>query len=133
MDPRRLLLVDPHPHVRRALRARLAQVPGINVAGETGEADEALRMAVHLRPDFVVLEPKHLDAIRLVRHLCEVIPESCIVVYTSYPDLWEEEALLGAGARAYLVKTFDLGSLSRWLRGSVLPEAGGNCGGTFLF
>lgn len=131
MNLRRLLLVDPHPDVRRALIARLAHIPGIEVAGAVGHSDEALSMADRLQPDIVLLEPKQLDAHTLIRHLREVAPDSCIVIYTSYPDLWEEEELLSAGASAYLIKTLDLSSLCRWFR-EPRPPADGSCDTLFF-
>ncbi|HBY96827.1 MAG: response regulator transcription factor [Ardenticatenaceae bacterium] len=124
MRTRRLLVVDAHRRVRSALLARLARVPGIMVVGDTAEEDEAVRLAVNLQPDIILLEPKQLDATHLVRHLREVAPASRVVVQTSYPDLWEEETLLQAGASTYLLKTLDLNSLWPWFGEAPPLDAG---------
>lgn len=115
MRTRRLLVIDAHRQVRYALIAYLARTPGFTVVGDTGDEDEAVRLGVDLQPDIILLEPKHLDAARLVRQLREVTPESRVLVHTSYPDLWEKETLLRAGASAYLLKTLDLRTLWPWL------------------
>ncbi len=124
MKPCNLLLVDPYPIVRRALTPYLATLPGVTVVGETGDADEAVYLANALQPTIILLEPKHLDSLRLVRQLSEVAPRSRIIVYTSYLDLWEKEALLDAAASAYLLKSLDLSELELWLTADGLAMAG---------
>ncbi|MFP4906363.1 response regulator transcription factor, partial [Paraburkholderia sp. BR14261] len=54
--PARLVLVDDHPLVRDGLRARLEAVPGFEVAGEAGNADEAIALAASLEPDLVLMD-----------------------------------------------------------------------------
>ncbi|MCZ7575279.1 MAG: response regulator transcription factor [Ardenticatenaceae bacterium] len=132
MRARRLLLIDNHPQARRALLVHLARVPGIAVAGNTADADEAVSLATVLQPDIILLEPKRLDAIRLARQLREVTPDSRILVYTSYPDLSEKEALLGAGASAYLLKSVDLNTLWAFLADATPLEARPSSNGTRL-
>ncbi len=52
----RLVLVDDHPLVRDGLRARLEAVTGFEVAGEAGNADEALALAAAVEPDLVLMD-----------------------------------------------------------------------------
>ncbi|MEK6295544.1 MAG: response regulator transcription factor, partial [Paraburkholderia tropica] len=54
--PARLVLVDDHPLVRDGLRARLEAVPGLEVAGEAGNADEAIDLAATLEPDLALMD-----------------------------------------------------------------------------
>lgn len=123
MKDHRLLVIEHHPQVRQALLTRLARVPGITVVGDTGEADEAVSLAITLQPDLILLEPKHLDSVRLVRQLRAALPDCEILIHTSYPDLWEKEALLRAGAGAYILKTLDLSALWQWLHQMTSPVA----------
>lgn len=119
MPPCTLLLVDPYPAVRHALSATLARLPEVQVIGETGNEEEAVSLALHQQPEVVLLEPKRMCALRLVRQLSEVAPASRIIAYTSYLDHWEKEALLGAAASAYLLKSLDLSELQPWLTGAL--------------
>ena len=52
----RLLLIDDHPLVRDGLRARLSTVPGFEVVGEAGTADEAVAQVEALRPTLALMD-----------------------------------------------------------------------------
>lgn len=51
-----VVLADDHPVVRDGLPALLGSVPGINVVGTASSGREAVRAAVTLRPDVLVLD-----------------------------------------------------------------------------
>lgn len=110
----RLLVIDAHPLARRALVARLARVPAVAVVGAAEDEDQAVQLALHHQPTLIVLEPKLLEARRLVARLREAAPASVILIYTSYADLYEREILLGGGASGYLLKEVDLTTLYPW-------------------
>lgn len=52
----RVLIVDDEPLARRGLRQLLAAHPGVSVAGEAGDVDEALEIIAAERPDVVFLD-----------------------------------------------------------------------------
>jgi len=52
----RVLLVDDHVLVRAGLRALIDMIEGIDVIGEAGDGQEALRLVEILRPDVVLLD-----------------------------------------------------------------------------
>lgn len=49
-------MADDHPIFRDGLKALLATEPGLKVVGEAGDCDEAVRMAVSLVPDLLLLD-----------------------------------------------------------------------------
>ena len=51
-----VLLVDDHVLVRAGLRALIDMIEGIDVIGEAGDGQEALRLVEILRPDVVLLD-----------------------------------------------------------------------------
>jgi two-component system, NarL family, response regulator DevR len=104
--PLRLLVVDDHEVVRQGLVALLARRPGFQVVAEAGTAAESVDMARRFRPDLVVMDVRLPDGsgIEACREIRDELPDTRVVILTSYPD---EEAVFSAiiaGASGYLLK-----------------------------
>ena len=52
----RILLVDDHPLVRRALRDILEKEPDLEVIGEAGDGLQAIEMTAQHHPDIVIMD-----------------------------------------------------------------------------
>ncbi len=99
-------LLDDHEVVRRGLRGLLAAEDGIEVVGEAGTAQAALRDLPRLRPDVAVLDVRLPDGsgVEVCRELHDSAPDVRSLILTSYDD---DEALFSAimaGASGYLLK-----------------------------
>jgi DNA-binding NarL/FixJ family response regulator len=107
-EPRglRVLLADDHPVVRDGLRALLASIPGVEVAGEATTGRQAVREAVLTRPDVVVmdLQMPDLDGIEATREVLRAAPDVAVLVLTMFDDDDSVFAAMRAGARGYLLK-----------------------------
>lgn len=105
MTRTRLLIIEGHEGVRRALAARLAS-SGVEVVGSTGDHEDGLRQALALRPDVILLELKGTNGqgAKLIRRLSEAGLINRVIVLTSYPDDEERRLVLEAGARDYILK-----------------------------
>ena len=104
--PLRLLLVDDHEVVRQGLAALLARRPAFQVVAEAGTVAEAIAAARRFRPDLVIMDVRLPDGtgIEACRDIRAEMPETRVVMLTSYPD---EDAVLAAilaGASGYLLK-----------------------------
>jgi len=104
--PLRLLLVDDHEVVRQGLAALVARRPAFEMVAEAGTVAEAVAAARRFRPDIVVMDVRLPDGtgIEACRDIRAEMPETRVVMLTSYPD---EEAVLAAilaGASGYLLK-----------------------------
>jgi|SRR5574337_519220 DNA-binding NarL/FixJ family response regulator len=104
--PLRILIIDDHDDVRRALMARLNSAPGMTVVGETADAEEGLLKTRTLRPDVVVVETKRTDGrgLEIVSWIAQSGIGTRVIVLTSYPSEWERWAAHRAGAARYLLK-----------------------------
>jgi len=116
--PIAVLIVDDHSVVREGLRAFLQLQDGIEVAGEAGDGEEALEQALALRPDVILMDlvMPNLDGVAAMRELRARVPESRVIVLTSFLD---DERLLPAvqaGAAGYLLKNSEPAELVRAIR-----------------
>src|SRR5687767_7418603 len=102
----RLLVVDDHEVVRQGLVAMLDRKPGFQVVAEAGTVAESIEMARKFRPDLVVMDVRLPDGsgIEACREIRAELPDTKVIMLTSYPD---EEAVMSAiiaGASGYLLK-----------------------------
>lgn len=74
--PVRVVLADDHPVVRDGLSALLGSVAGVEVVGTAASGREAVRAAVTLRPDVLVLDIQmpDLDGVAAAREIARVAP-----------------------------------------------------------
>ena len=102
----RLLLVDDHPLVRDGLRARLEVVPGFEVVGEAGNADEALAQMAALRPSLVLMDVgmKDVNGIDLTAMLLAREPALQVLMLSMYDNPEYVQRAMQAGARGYVLK-----------------------------
>ena len=115
MDKIRVMIIDEHGAVRRALTARLDSYSQVEVVAAASTFSEGLDKARLLQPDIILLELKS-EGVRRPEHICEMVDATAshptgIIVLTTYADDDEREAVFEAGARRYLVKHIDSGLL----------------------
>src|SRR5215831_9155259 len=104
--PLRVMVAEDQKVVRDGLVLLLGMLPGIEVAGAAVDGDDAVRQALELEPN-VVLMDLHMpgcDGVEATRRLARVRPGVHIVVLTSYSDDETVLAALRAGARGFLTK-----------------------------
>ena len=116
MSPR-LLLVDDHKLLRQGLR-RAVEEAGFDVVGEAGDGEEAVRLAVELRPDLVLMDVTMpvLDGIEATRRLRQSAPEARVVILTMHGEEETVDQALRAGAVAYLLKDCSTDQVADTLR-----------------
>ena len=104
--PVRVLLVDDQALFREALSTLLEVRPEIEVVGEAGDGDAALRRTADLRPDVVLMDLHMpvLDGIAATRRLRAEHPDVRVLALTTFDDDEDVFAALRAGALGYLLK-----------------------------
>jgi len=102
----RVVVADDHEVVRVGLRHLLSRHPTIEVVGEAATGEEAIALARHHRPDVVLLDivMPRCNGIEAAKILRSILPETRVVILTSYEDAFHVEQALRAGAHGYLTK-----------------------------
>jgi DNA-binding NarL/FixJ family response regulator len=111
----RVLLADDHALVRAGIRSLLSTMGGIEVVGEAGEGEEAVRLAGVLRPEVVLMDiaMPGLNGLDATARIVERQPGIRVIILSMHAG--EEYALgaLRAGATGYVLKDADLTELER--------------------
>jgi DNA-binding NarL/FixJ family response regulator len=102
-----VLLVDDHSLVRRGFRRMLEDEADMDVVGEAGDGEEAVRAARSLRPQVVVMDCALPNASGLVatRRILEVLPRTLILMLSMHSEDTLVRQALDAGARGYILKS----------------------------
>ncbi len=102
----RVLVVDDHPVVREGLSAIVDVEDDIVVVGQAWDGLEALKQAQALQPDVVLMDLKmpNLDGVEAIQQIRAQLPETQVLILTTYADDEYIMAGIRAGARGYLLK-----------------------------
>ena len=103
----RVLIVDDHAILRAGVREMLADETDLEVVGEAGSAEEALRLLDGgTKVDVVVLDitMPGQGGIELLKHLRTERPELAILVLSMHPERSFAVRLMRAGANGYVPK-----------------------------
>lgn len=102
----KVLIADDHPVVRRGLESMLTGNEGIEVVGEAQDGQSTLRTARRLQPDVILLDIRMPDTsgLDIAHELRQSLPETKIIVLTTYDQDGYFQSALKAGVHAYLLK-----------------------------
>jgi DNA-binding NarL/FixJ family response regulator len=117
-SPLRVMLVDDHGFVRAAIRQALT-APDVTVVGEAATSEEALDIALELRPDVLLadIDLPGMTGLGLLRELAPRLPDTKFVMLTVSTDPDDVLEAVRLGAVGYLTKDLDADALLRSVRG----------------
>jgi NarL family two-component system response regulator LiaR len=127
----RVVIVDDHVLVRSGLEVVLGMFDDIELVGQAGDGEDAIRLCEELRPDVVLMDlvMPGTSGIEATRRVLATCPDTKVVALTSFT----EEDLIGetlrAGAIGYLMKNVSADQLADAVRNAhagrstLAPEA----------
>ena len=128
--PTRVFIVDDHEIVRRGVADLLELYADFEVIGEAGTAAQALSRIPAARPDVVILDVRLPDGngVEVCRALRSELPDTAVLMLTSYSDPQAEVSAALAGAAGYVLKDIHgdalLDVIRRVAAGEVLVDPG---------
>ena len=102
----RVLLVDDHEVVRVGLKSLLDARPDIEVVDDVGTAEEAVKKAHAHHPDVVLMDIRlpGRSGIEATEHIVDELPDTKVIMLTSYAEDEMLFAAIRAGAVGYVLK-----------------------------
>jgi DNA-binding NarL/FixJ family response regulator len=109
-----ILLVDDQPIFREGLRSLIENKATGSIIGEAGDGVEAVRLAVQLKPDIVIMDLTMpvMNGIDATRKIVEKCPDTKVLALTMESDRFFVVEVLKAGATGYLLKDTVFAELS---------------------
>lgn len=113
-----VLLADDHTVVRQGLRLLLEAEEDIKVVGEAENGRQAVQLAKKLQPNVIVLDVAMplLNGLEATRQITREVPESKVLILSSYSDDEYVQQLTEEGASGYLLKQTAANDLIKAIR-----------------
>jgi len=107
MSAIRILLADDHTLVREGLRKIIEAQAGWKVIAEAADGRQAVRQALELKPDLVILDlaMPQLNGLDAAREMLQSPSPPAIILLTMHVEEHQIVAALRAGVRGYVIKT----------------------------
>lgn len=121
----RVLLVDDQALFREGLATLLMVWDDLTIVGEAANGEEAITAAQAHRPDVILMDLRMpvLDGVAATRRLRELLPESRVIVLTTFDDDEHVFEGLRAGAAGYLLKDVSSEKLVEAIRTTARGES----------
>lgn len=105
--PRRILIAEDVPIVRRLLRRLLETHAGWTVCGEAGDGEQAIGMAEALHPDIIILDVvmPSMNGLEAAARLSTLVPDVPVLMISAHEVRQFFEIAKKAGARGFVLKS----------------------------
>jgi PAS domain S-box-containing protein len=113
MTPLRILVVDDHEEIRKAIKALLSAHKRWSICGEAEDGIEGVEKAIKLRPDVIIMDVSmpRMNGVEATRILHREIPNSDVVILSQNDRSIVSRQARDAGASAFVAKSDLAGDL----------------------
>jgi DNA-binding NarL/FixJ family response regulator len=125
----KVLIADDQTLFREGIKDLLDNEKSIEVIGEAADGNEVVRLAKKLRPDVILMDIKlpHLDGVSATRLIRKELPDTNVLILSSYEDEAHVMESIQAGANGYLSKMLPAAELVNALKafandGVMIPQ-----------
>lgn len=125
----KVLIADDQTLFREGIKDLLENEKSVEVIGEAADGQEVIRMAKKLRPDVILMDIKlpHLDGVSATRQIRKDLPNTNVLILSSYEDEAHVMESIQAGANGYLSKMLPAAELVNALKafandGVMIPQ-----------
>jgi two-component system, NarL family, response regulator LiaR len=121
----RVVLVDDHSMIRIGLKAYFNTISDIEVVGEAGSGEEALRVVEETHPDVILMDliMTGMDGVEATQLILKICPTCRVIILTSYHEDSHIFPAIRAGALSYVLKDIDPDDLAKAIRAAYAGEA----------
>ncbi len=127
----RVIIVDDHAVVRGGLRLFLLAFEDLELVGEAGNGEQALKLCEQAQPDVILMDlvMPGMNGVQATRTIRERYPQIQVIALTSFDEEGLVQGALEAGAISYLLKNVSAGELAAAIRAAhagrptLAPEA----------
>ncbi|HEX4047696.1 MAG TPA: response regulator transcription factor [Elusimicrobiota bacterium] len=125
----KVLIADDQTLFREGIKDLLENEKSVEVIGEAADGSEVVRLAKKLRPDVILMDIKlpHLDGVSATRLIRKELPNTNVLILSSYEDEAHVMESIQAGANGYLSKMLPAAELVNALKafandGVMIPQ-----------
>ena len=120
-----VVLVDDHSLLRSGLATLIDSTDDLRVVGQAADGEQGLAVALECRPDVILMDLSMpvVDGIDATRNVLAALPETKVVVLTSFSDRAQVDRALQAGAIGYVLKDADPQDLVAAVRAAAAGHA----------
>jgi DNA-binding NarL/FixJ family response regulator len=117
-DATRVVVIDDHEIVRRGLVDLIEAENDLSVVGDAGTAAAAIDLARQHAPDVVLMDVRLPDGsgVEACSRIRRELPDTRVLMFTSFADPDALESALAAGASGFLLKRVHLNALAGAVR-----------------